>query len=64
MVHNIKVLEKITHEIDLLNDALPSYKRMRHIALDHEEWSPETGELTPSLKLSREFIRKKFEKQN
>jgi long-chain acyl-CoA synthetase len=53
MIHNIKVLQKMQHEIDELNLNLESYKRIRKFILSNTEWTIDTGELTASFKVIR-----------
>jgi len=56
MVHNIKVREKIQQEIDMLNEELPNFKRIRNFILNHEEWTVENRDMTASFKLIRSKI--------
>ncbi|MCB0582113.1 MAG: long-chain fatty acid--CoA ligase [Phaeodactylibacter sp.] len=63
MVHNHKVELFLAGEIERINQELPPYKRIRNFHLLHEPWSPETGELTPTLKARRDVILEKFSKE-
>ncbi len=56
MVLNIKVRAKIQQEIDLLNEELPNYKRIRNFVLCDKEWTTETGEMTSSYKPLRKIL--------
>lgn len=62
MVHNIKVRDKIQSELDLVNEDLPNFKRIRDFLLCHEEWTPEAGLLTHSLKPKRKQLIDSFSK--
>jgi long-chain acyl-CoA synthetase len=57
MVHNIKVRNLFQQEVDKLNESLPGFQRVRNFVLCHEEWTVQSGEMTPTLNL----IRKKLE---
>ncbi len=63
MVHNIKVIAKIQEEIDLINEYLPNYQRIKGFVIDCEEWTPENQLLTASYKPRREKITSKLEKE-
>lgn len=47
-------------EIEKLNKKLSPPERLNRYRLVHEEWSPATGELSPTLKLRRKFIHDKY----
>lgn len=63
MVHNHKVELFLAGEIEQINQELAPHKRIRNFHLLHEPWSPETGELTPTLKARRDVILEKFSKE-
>jgi len=48
-------------EIDNLNKKLNSFERLNRFRLVHDEWTPATGELSPTLKLKRQVIRDKYQ---
>jgi len=50
MVYNIKVRARMQQEIDTLNEALPNIERIKDFVLCHQDWTLESGELTPTLK--------------
>ena len=56
MILNIKVREKMQQEIDLLNEELPNYKRIRNVVLCDKEWTVESGEMTSSYKPLRKIL--------
>ena len=62
MVHNIKVQALIQQEIDLVNDKLPNFKRVRKFHLDTEEWTEDNGMLTSTFKQIRASILAKSNK--
>ncbi len=63
MVYNIKVRAKFQEEIDRLNEELPNYQRMKNFVLCHQDWTPETGELTSTLKPVRHLLMEHYQKE-
>ncbi|MEL6652202.1 MAG: long-chain fatty acid--CoA ligase [Bacteroidota bacterium] len=63
MLHNIKVIQKIQEEIDPLNESLSKHEQLRGFHLFHEEWTPESGHLSYTMKLLRPKIVNDFTKQ-
>ncbi|MCW5924727.1 MAG: long-chain fatty acid--CoA ligase [Saprospiraceae bacterium] len=62
MVLNPKVDKLFRQEIERVNgERLGPIEKVRVFHLLHEPWTSENGLLTPTLKLKREFIEKKFE---
>jgi long-chain acyl-CoA synthetase len=49
-------------EIAKINRRLSSSERIHRFRLVPDEWSPTTGELSPTLKLRRQFISDKYRK--
>jgi long-chain acyl-CoA synthetase len=47
-------------EIENLNKKLSPPERLNRFRLVQDEWSPATGELSPTLKLKRQFIQDKY----
>ncbi len=56
MVYNIKVRSKLEQEVELLNEELPNVERVRNFVLCHHDWTPESGELTTTLKPVRQKL--------
>ena len=63
MAINPKVVQLMTSIIDEFNNKLTTHKKVINFHLLHEEWSPETQEFTPTLKIKRNYILQKFEKE-
>lgn len=63
MIHNIKVVQKMQHEVDQLNALLPGYQCVRKFMLVDAEWTIEQGEMTTSFKLLRERILARYQKE-
>ncbi|MGH9901939.1 MAG: AMP-dependent synthetase/ligase, partial [Pyrinomonadaceae bacterium] len=53
----VKLLQR---EVSQLTASLADYERVRRVALLHEEFSIDTGELTPTLKVKRRVIDEKY----
>jgi long-chain acyl-CoA synthetase len=49
-----------TSEVERLNKRLSPPEKIGRFRLVHDEWSPATGELSPTLKLRRQFIQEKY----
>ncbi len=55
-----EVLALFGNEVDALNRKLSPPERLSRFRLVPDEWSPATGELSPTLKLKRQFIHEKY----
>ncbi|MBR5982797.1 MAG: long-chain fatty acid--CoA ligase [Bacteroidales bacterium] len=60
LINDPDVIKKYQGEIDNLNKTLSEYECIKRFRLVCEEWSQETGELSPTLKLKRNVIKKKY----
>ena len=49
--------------VDGVNKGLAPYESMKRVRVVPEEWSVEEGTLTPSMKLKRRVVEKKYEKE-
>ncbi|MFO7370660.1 MAG: long-chain fatty acid--CoA ligase [Bacteroidales bacterium] len=54
------VLSFFSNEINKLNKRLSPPERLNRFRLVQHEWSPATGELSPTLKLRRQYIQVKY----
>ena len=54
-------MEKIQKEVNLVNKTLGSHEQINRIRLVCEEWSPASGELSPTLKLRRNMVTVKYQ---
>lgn len=55
-----KVIERYQREVNAINKHLGQTEQIKRFRLVCEEWSPLTGELSPTLKLKRRFITEKY----
>ena len=55
-----ELLIKITHEIDKINQEFGDWERIKKFELTPQIWSIENGLLTPTMKLKRKSILKKY----
>ena len=60
IIKNERVIEKIQDEINELNFDIEEAMTVKKFTLVPEEWGPDTGELSPTLKLKRNFIFDKY----
>lgn len=56
LLKNDEVRELFSAEIKRYSDPIKGYERVRGFALGAEEWTPESGFLTPSLKVKRRAV--------
>jgi len=56
-----EIFELLKKEIINLNKKLAQYERINTFRIVCEEWTPATGELSPTLKKKRHVIKKKYE---
>jgi long-chain acyl-CoA synthetase len=55
--------QKVQEAIDKLNQTLPSYESIKRFTILERDFSQETGELTPTLKVKRKAATQKFKKE-
>lgn len=58
-----EINKKIQNEIDLLNKKLSPVEQIKKYSLLRNEFSVDTGELTPTLKIKRKFINEKYKEE-
>lgn len=60
LIQHPKVLEVFQKEVNQINKELAFHEQIKRFRLVKDEWTPQTGELSPTLKLKRRFIYKKY----
>jgi long-chain acyl-CoA synthetase len=60
LVNEAQVLARYQRIIDEVNATLAPFETIKRLAVVPEEWSVETAELTPSMKLKRRVVEKKY----
>lgn len=57
------VLRRIQKEVDKVNSDLPKWEKIKKFALLNEQFTVESGELTPTLKVKRRVINERYSQQ-
>jgi long-chain acyl-CoA synthetase len=60
LIKNSEVVQLYQQEVNNLNKQLGQAEKIKRFRLVHEEWSPLTGELSPTLKLKRRLLAEKY----
>lgn len=60
LIQNKKVIDRIQREINTINKTLGQVEQIKQFRLVLEEWSPVSGELSPTLKLKRKTLLEKY----
>jgi long-chain acyl-CoA synthetase len=63
LVKDAKVLAEYKRIVDSVNTTLSHHETIKRVTVVAEEWGVETGELTPSMKMKRRVIEKKYERE-
>ncbi|MFW6131856.1 MAG: AMP-dependent synthetase/ligase [Candidatus Aminicenantaceae bacterium] len=63
LIKNDKIVHFINQEIENLTTGLAMYERIRKICLLERDFEIEKGEITPTLKIRRNAIEKKYKKE-
>lgn len=60
LITNELVISRIQREVDKYNSRLDQVMQVKKFALSCQEWTPEGGELSPTLKLKRNVLKKMY----
>ncbi len=63
LAKDAKVVQAYQQIVDKVNQGLAQYESMKRVRVVGDEWSVEDGTMTPSMKLKRRVIEKKYEKE-
>jgi long-chain acyl-CoA synthetase len=61
LIRNPKVLSKFQQEVNEKNKSLGANEQIKRFRLVADEWSTRSGELSPTLKLKRRFLFRKYD---
>lgn len=62
-IRNIEVLAKFQRELDRYNEGFGKWEQVKKFQLLTDEWSIDSGEMTPKLSLKRKAILQKYDQQ-
>jgi len=60
MINHPEVLSTLQREVSEINKTLGQVEEIKRFRLVPDSWSPESGEMSPTLKLKRNYIAKKY----
>ena len=60
LITHPKVIERISEEIEALNEKFGNWERIKRFELTPDVWSIDGGHLTPTLKLKRKIVMEKY----
>ncbi|MBW8331393.1 MAG: long-chain fatty acid--CoA ligase [Prolixibacteraceae bacterium] len=60
LIHNTEVLAQLQKEVAAINKTLGEHEEIKRFRLVSDEWTPQTGELSPTLKLKRNYVAEKY----
>ncbi len=61
LVSKHKVIDRFAQEVEELNKRLGKTEKIKRFVLSGETWSVEGGELSPTQKLKRKFVKQKYQ---
>lgn len=62
LVQKKEVVSQYQKEVTEINKTLGQHEEIKRFRLVCEEWNPQNGELSPTLKLKRNFVYKKYQR--
>jgi long-chain acyl-CoA synthetase len=60
IIKNQKVIDRIQKEVDHYNDGFGKWEQLKKFELVANQWTIESGELTPTLKPKRKVVKEKY----
>lgn len=60
MITNLRLLERIQEEIDVANKNFGKWEQIKKFEITPDIWSIDAGHLTPTMKMRRKVIKKKY----
>jgi len=62
LVQNKEVIARFSKEVNKMNKSLGDHEQIKRFRLIPDTWGPETGEMSPTLKLKRNVLKNKYVK--
>lgn len=62
LANSPKMLERVQNTVDDMNSSLPSYETIKHFTIVPEDFTQENGMLTPTLKVKRKEVSRRYQK--
>ena len=60
LIQNTEVLAQLQKEVSAINKTLGEHEEIKRFRLVSDEWTPQSGELSPTLKLKRNYVSAKY----
>ncbi len=60
LIGKVRVIQRYQKELDHINKTLGRHQQIKKFELTCHNWAPETGELSPTLKLKRNYLKKLY----
>jgi long-chain acyl-CoA synthetase len=60
LIQNTEVLAQLQREVQSINKTLGEHEEIKRFRLVSDEWTPQSGELSPTLKLKRNYVAAKY----
>ena len=60
LINKKEVLSLLHKEVEEINKTLGEFEEIKRFRLVSDEWTPQSGELSPTLKLKRNYVAEKY----
>lgn len=60
LIRHTEVLAQFQHEVSAINKTLGEHEEIKRFRLVGDEWTPQSGELSPTLKLRRNYVANQY----
>ena len=60
LIHRTEVLAQLQREVVAINKTMGEHEEIKRFRLVTDEWTPQSGELSPTLKLRRNYVAAKY----
>lgn len=60
LIQKKEILDRMQKEINVVNKGLADHEKIKRFRMVADEWTPDTGELSPTLKLKRRVLKEKY----